>query len=297
MITIVNNGGAQKISKLCGKEHPEVSYNYLRKLLKNKDVKVNGARVSEDVVVGAGDTVELYANDKYLYTFVPNVVYEDDNVLVVNKPRGIETTGDIGAGAYEEKLNEYYGGRQSAAPTSGAAQGSRFRAVHRLDTNTEGLVIFAKTSSAEKELLRAIKAGEIVKYYLALVEGAVTDAGRYTAFLRKKKDIGKVEVTETPRGADSHKIITDVNPIDFLDGATLCEIYIATGKTHQIRAHLAFLGHPVIGDGKYGKNAVNRAFGKKEQCLTAHKIVFNFCKGSPLAYLNSKRLSVKADFS
>lgn len=147
-----------KLSKLIGKAFPEISFTYFNILLKNKDIKINETKIHSDVEINYNDNIKIYANDNKLYKFLPDVVYEDENLIIVNKPRGIETNDS--ETSYETKLREF-------------RKDGGILACHRLDTNTEGLLIFAKGRNNFEIMVDAFRDKKIIKKYYAVVEGKI----------------------------------------------------------------------------------------------------------------------------
>ncbi len=255
---------AIKLSKFLGLNYGvEMPYSTYKKLLRNKDIKVNGVRVSSDVSLNIGDEVLVYFDGvkKPL-----SVVFEDENILVLDKPSGI-TSED-----YEKQVQKEY---------------KTAKLCHRLDRNTSGLIIFALNALAETELLKAFKTRTVEKYYMAEVYGAFdNNEGVLTDYLVKDSNNSLVKIYKTEVD-NSVKIITEYKTIEKTKETSVLLIKLITGKTHQIRAHLAFYGKFIVGDGKYGDNIVNKRLKAKTQRLTAVKIVFDF-KGGELKYLNGK---------
>lgn len=253
----------KRISKLVAENVDGLSYSAIMKLLRNKDVKVNEKRISQDVFVNVGDEICVYCVKEPSYT----EIYKDDNVLVVYKKSGYES---------ETVFND----------VKNAFGNAKF--IHRLDRNTYGIMIFALNTIAEKELLNGFKNRVFDKKYLAVVLGRMPKKEDVLyAYLLKDKDKSLVKIfNKAVKG--SVEIKTGYKELDFNGQTSLLEITLFTGKTHQIRAHLAYIGHPVIGDGKYGDYKANREYGKSTQMLCAYNLTLHFKKDSPLFVLDGK---------
>lgn len=258
----------QKLSKfLSGCYGADLSYSNLQKLLRNKDIKVNGKRVGSDVLLCEDDQVIVYYDGEKEYS----PIFECDDVIVFNKPPTL-TSED-----FELKLNN---------------QGYKVKLCHRLDRNTQGLLVFAKTDIGYQEMLKAFKDRTIDKYYIAEVYGKLDKPyNTLTAYLKKNSDAGLVKIyNEKVEGSD--KIVTEYNVIEENENTTVVKVKLITGKTHQIRAHFSHIGNFVIGDGKYGNNAINKELKVKRQRLVSYLLKFNFDKSSPLNYLNGKEVEI-----
>lgn len=252
-------------------------YVFVRKVLKNKDVKVNGVRVNSDVMLAVGDVVQIYYPDHAIRTWQPyHLVWEDDNVAVVFKDRGIETSSD--------------------ETTNNLAQLLGYTAVHRLDVNTEGLVVLAKNDAAATELLAAFANGQVQKTYLALCFGKLQKSPvTLSGYLLKDKESGTVAISKEKQPG-SLPVKTRVEFAGNKGEYTILQVQPLTGRTHQIRAHLASIGLYIVGDGKYGNANLNRLYQQNKQCLCATQIKFAFPAGSLLYYLNGREFTAKPTF-
>lgn len=304
-IEIGKNEQKQRLDKFLRKYLGNASLSYIYKAIR-KDVKVNGRRAKEDTMLELGDVITLYISDEELSALTRTrrstrvkrqfkVAYEDDNIIVVEKPFGLLTHGDrtekknhlanqvvdylIEKGDYNPRLERTF------TPAS----------VNRLDRNTTGLVLFGKTNEALQTLNRMIREKDKVnKYYMTIVKGRVKGELHLRDRMVKDERTNKVRVLSMDEeGRDMETIVT---PIETGRDFTLVEVELITGRTHQIRAHLAKAGHPVIGDVKYGDRKVNemvrRRFNLNTQLLHAYKLTFRGCTGA-LEYLND--LEITAD--
>jgi 23S rRNA pseudouridine955/2504/2580 synthase len=256
-----------ELSKALRKALPLLSNFQIEKLFKDKDVKLNGVRKTKSCTIKIGDEVEAF----YQVNTTPwhETVYEDDNILVVNKRAGIEVVSDDDRNLLDILKLTY----------------NTLYAVHRIDRNTQGLVVFAKTEQAEKELLEAFKKRTIIKKYLLKVKGKVNiDAIKHKMFLKKFSESSKVLISEI-KTSGYEEIVTKFSLVKYVENQTVLQAELVTGKTHQIRAHIAYFGYPIVGDGKYG-------MGGDVMCLTAYYMGFNFPKKSTLEYLNTQSFEI-----
>lgn len=236
-------------------------------LIKNKEIKINGKKTGADVLLCAGDTVAYYMTKKQEERFGFSVAYEDEHVCIVDKESGVNSE------AVFAELTRRWNGNCGF--------------IHRLDRNTMGLMVFAKTAIAEQELLNAFKERTVEKRYLALCVGNFPkQEDVLTAYLKKEEQRAQVRVY-SQKTTGSERIVTEYCVREKrADGTSLIEVLLHTGKTHQIRAHLAFIGCPVLGDTKYGNAEWNKEKKCTRQQLIAKYLSFTF--RGVLAYLSGK---------
>ena len=260
----------KELTKAIIDELPFLSRFDVKKILENKDVKVNNQRTKESVELKSGDKVVVFYQEKEQKEWFI-LVYKDENILIVNKKAGIEVVSETERDLVSVLKQEY----------------SEIYPVHRLDRNTEGLVVFALNKTAEKELLNAFKTRVgITKKYALLVDGRVDITKiKRTVYLKKIANLSKVWISEL-KTSGYEPVVTEFDVVEYRGDKTLMEANLITGKTHQIRAHIAYFGYPIIGDNKYGKSS------EKQLHLTANYLKFDFKKGVCLYYLKNKNFEI-----
>ena len=304
--TVNNNDSGQRLDKFLTKSVPLLPQSLMYKYLRSKRIKLNGKRAEGSVRLCPGDCVELYINDEF---FAPraeqwdflhagktvDIVYEDENILLLNKPAGLlshpdeNEYGDTAVARIQRYL--YEKGSYNPALESSFAPAL----ANRIDRNTAGIIIAAKNAEALRVLNEKIRLRQLHKLYLCVCIGEFDKPeGVLNGYLEKNEKQNRVYVS-ADAGERSKQISTKYTVLDCRGGLSLLEIELLTGRTHQIRAHLASIGHPLLGDGKYGTNSANKQFGGyKKQCLCSYKLTFDFTDDAGiLNYLNRKSFELK----
>lgn len=259
------------LKKFTDNFYPQGSF-YFDRLLKNKDIRVNGVKVNKDVPLALDDVVTYYTNEAQEKKTAYGIIYEDENIIICDKESGVNSE------AVFNSISEKYPG---------------VKFIHRLDRNTQGLIAFALNEEAEKELLKAFKEKRAEKKYLALCFGKfIKKHDVLSAYLKKDEKNSVVKIFDG--AGKGEKIFTEYKVIKETGDFTLTEITLHTGKTHQIRAHMAHVGCPVAGDEKYGDSKLNKAHKLKRQCLIAKRLSFDF--EGKLSYLNGKIFTSEKEF-
>ena len=300
-MTIGKNDAGQRLDRFLSKSLPLLPPALAQKYIRIKRVKVNGGRAQRDQRLREGDTLQLYINDEFfdkpseenmfLTLFKPRltVVYEDEHLLLADKPQGLVVHADE-----TEKVNTLINHIQAYLYQKREWNPRWENAFtpalcNRIDRNTGGIVIAAKNAEALRILNDKIRDREIAKYYLCIVLGRVEPPkGRIECFLRKDEKSNTVRVYHRPV-PDGRSAVTLYKTLETRGELSLLEVELLTGRTHQIRASMADLGHPLLGDGKYGLGSVNRRYGETHQALYSYRLRFDFPTGAGiLEYLRGR---------
>ena len=261
------------------RELPLLPERAFREALKKRDVVINGVRASENARVSPGDEVLLYTLHELAE--IP-VLYEDGQLLIVNKPAGVNTDGNARSGF---SLLAWAAGRSEGTYAP--------QLVHRLDNRTSGLVVLAKDMGTAELLTSALRGHRIEKVYQCLVRGVITPPdATVSAWLVKDAMRARVDIYPGSRPG-AKRIVTQYSTL-YSGETSRLRVVLHTGRTHQIRAHLAFLGHPVIGDDLYGDREFNRTHGRKGLMLCACELAFP--EGFEVSCLGGRRFYINPPF-
>lgn len=289
-IVINENEAGQRLDKFLGKLLKEAPASFYYKMLRKKNIVLNGKKATGNEKLTAGDSIKLFLSDETFEKFagkrqtndlaasVPNIaleiVYEDHDVLAINKPAGMLSQKakkeDISANEY---ILQYL--LESGTITRESLHTFKPSVCNRLDRNTSGILVAGKTLNGLQQMSKAFRERSMEKYYLAIVAGHISKPRRIEGFLKKDEKNNQVTILSEPSN-DAKPIITEYRPLKLIGQVTLLEVHLITGRSHQIRAHLASIGHPVIGDTKYGNPRLNREFlknaGVTHQLLHAYRL-------------------------
>ena len=288
--TVKKNDAGQRLDKFITKALPSLPPSLLYKSIRTKKIKVNRRRAEGNQMLSEGDTVQLFLAEEFfpaegnavsptLAAIRPSlsILYEDENIILVCKRPGVcaheDAEGNQNSLILHIQAYLYQKGAYDPADSLSFAPAL----CNRIDRNTGGIVIAAKNAEALRIMNAAIKERHIDKYYLCAVHGTPMPKERLlTGYLIKDADKNTVRVFDKnpPRGAKD--IRTKYRVLAEADGLSLLEVTLLTGRTHQIRAHLAHIGHPLLGDGKYGINRADRARGYRHQALWSYRLAFSF---------------------
>jgi len=305
MQTFVINKDSQgyRLDKYIKKHYPTLPLTAIYKMIRTKKIKVNKKKVDIAYKLIIGDNIDIFLPNPNTSTKMENyafkkakdefsIVYEDKNIICINKPIGVVVQDDDSktVDTLNNRLLKYLFDKGEYIPDTNTTYIPSF--VHRLDRNTSGLILASKNLESSRILSDKIKKHEIEKYYLCRVYGLMeTKQGTLVDYLTKDSKNNLVKVSSNPLNQNSKKIITEYKVLSHDKNTSLLEIHLVTGKTHQIRAHMNFINHPLVGEKKY-TNIYST--NKEHQNLIAYKIIFNFqSNAGVLQYLNKKELVIK----
>lgn len=305
-LTITKNDAGQRVDRFLSKAFPNLTPPLVCKLMRKKRIKLNGAKAEPSAKLAEGDVLRFYLSDELLskdkpqrendFRSVPpeiSVVYEDENILLVNKPAGmvVHEDGDNTADTLINRILCYLWKKGEYIPEE---ENSFIPALcNRIDRNTCGIVIAAKNAEALRVMNQKVRDRELVKLYLCVVCGTPSPrAGELVSYIKKLPDENRVIVSDT-RASDFLTARTKYRVLESMGELSLVEADLLTGRTHQIRAQFAHIGHPLLGDGKYGSNRFNKQYGCRYQALCSYKLTFRFTTPAGcLEYLNGKSCGI-----
>lgn len=303
-ITIKKNDANQRLDKFLSKTYHDFPISLIYKYIRTKHIKLNKKRCKNNDILNEGDIISLYVKDESLliqkenYEFFKapkklDIIFEDENIIIVNKAPGILVHPDKNYhfDSLINRLTHYLYDKGEYDPKSENSFAPAF--ANRIDRNTGGLVIAAKNSAALRILNQKIKDREIHKFYLARVVGIMSKReDTISGYLVKNESKNKVTISKNASDT-SKKIITKYKVLSNGSDSSLLEIELLTGRTHQIRAHLSYIGHPLLGDTKYMNKKLRKNSDYKYQALYSYKLIFDFSTDAGiLNYLNGKEISI-----
>ncbi len=303
-LEIKKNDSNQRLDKFMQKHFKTMPKSLMYKYIRKKCVKLNGKKCSGDEILSEGDKLTFYIKDEFFeyaeekhYDFLKapgklNIVYEDENIILIDKKPGLIVHPDKNYhfDSLITRVLHYLYDKGEYDPEQ--EQAFCPATVNRIDRNTGGIVIAAKNAESLRIMNQKMKNRELEKFYLCLLNGKPKkNSDTLTAYITKNESKNKVTVHPKPV-LNSKKIITKYKILSFDGKYSLAEVELLTGRTHQIRAHMAYIGHPLVGDSKYGKNK-KASGGFKYQALYSYKLRFNFTSDAGiLNYLNGKEFKV-----
>ena len=313
VVIVSKNEAGQRFDKLLGKILNQAPKSFLYKMLRKKNITLNGKKADGSEKVNLGDEIKFFLADETYDKFAGGIsetvektttivseigksigiVYEDENILVLNKPVGILSQK---AESSDVSMVEHVISYLISSKALDKAELATFKpgVCNRLDRNTSGLIVAGKTLEGVQVMSELFKDRSLHKYYRCIVKGRVERRQNIKGYLLKDESCNKVTILSS-KAEGAEYIETEYEPILVTDQYTLLEVKLITGKPHQIRAHLKSMGHPIIGDGKYGSRTVNdyfrQTYGLKHQLLHAYRLEFPVMKDSMSELSNQKLIA------
>lgn len=294
---IFNENKPKRLDVYINEQFPLIRPTNLNKFIRQNKVKVNGTKTIAGQKIVKGDVINLYLNDDMFiqpnkdnaFLFASSqveILYEDDNLFVVNKPSGISVISDNWQefDTLTNRIKHYYHKNNL---------GNNYpQLCHRIDTGTSGIVVLAKNDIALEFMFDMFRDKQLKKKYICAVKNnpKIKD-GIYQAYLTKNSQRGFVTVSDKPLNNASQDIETGIKTLDYFDDYKLMDINLFTGRTHQIRAHMAYMGMNVLGDSKYGDNNLNRKLKLKYQLLCSYYLKFGRIENADFEYLSYKEIN------
>lgn len=304
-IIVTANDAGQRIDKFFTKTYPNLPQSMLYKAIRKKDIRINGKRCDIADKLSQGDEIYMFLHDDFLqqkpkeYDFLKapnllNVVYEDENIILLDKKPGLIVHPDENYhfDSLISRVQHYLYDKGEYNPENENSFAPAL--INRIDRNTGGIVMAAKNAATLRIMNSKVKSRELDKLYLCIACGKMKKKSDViTGYLQKNDNQNRVYISDKKQ-PDSKTIITKYTVLDEGRSFSLLEVELLTGRTHQIRAHLASIGHPIAGDGKYGTNAINKRIGFPYQALYSYKLKFDFkTDAGILNYLDGKEFAVK----
>lgn len=302
-LKINENEAGQRLDKMLLKYLNESTSSFIYKMLRKKNITLNGKKATGSEKLAVNDSVKLFLSDETIAKFRSeknlnstvkktnkplDILYQDDNILIANKPVGVlSQKASEKDYSINEQIIDYLLSKKLLSKDD--LRSFTPSVCNRLDRNTSGVITFGKTLAGTQELSKLFKSRHLGKFYRCIVAGEIKSPQRIEGYLIKDEKTNTVTIKKN-ECHDGDKIITEYTPIKTNGDFTLLEIKLLTGKTHQIRAHLASIGHPIIGDPKYGKENINKCFNLKFQLLHAYRLEFPIINDGVLTPISGKHI-------
>ena len=304
-LTVHKNDENQRLDKYLKKYLKEAPGSFIYKMLRKKNIVLNGKKADGTEKLNAGDEIKLFFSEETLQKFTGedsaasvttfpqkelDILFEDEDILIINKPAGELSQK---AEAKDVSMNEYALGylQKCGAITEESLKVFKPSVCNRLDRNTSGILIVAKTYQGAREFGEALQKRSVRKFYRCIVKGELKRSEKIDGYLLKDEKTNKVQILKEKR-ADAAEIHTAYEPIKCENGLTMLEVHLITGRTHQIRAHLSSIGHSILGDPKYGDRKLSEKYKVKHQLLHACRLELDGFTGDFAKY-NGKVITAK----